>query len=149
MKMLRALVVLVVIISVVALTGCGRYVEDAKDTLYDETKASTLLEKYERFKDLAASLDAMNANIDALGGKIERMEDSYADVPRNQWARTDAETYNQWLTERDDQKLVYNKGAAEYNAMMAKENYAFTNVGNLPQGAKEVLPREFREYIDE
>ena len=36
--------------------------------------------------------------------------------------------------------------ASEYNAQMAKWNWRFTNVGQLPKGATEALPREFKPY---
>ena len=45
--------------------------------------------------------------------------------------------------------MAYPHGlAAEYNAQMAKFNWAFTNQGKLPAGATEVLPREFKPYTE-
>jgi hypothetical protein len=43
-------------------------------------------------------------------------------------------------------KASFNDLAAEYNAAMVKINFAFINVGQLPQGATEALPREFKPY---
>jgi hypothetical protein len=46
-------------------------------------------------------------------------------------------------------KYSFNQLAADYNAQMAKINYAFCNVGQLPQGATTPLPREYKPYIGE
>ena len=73
----------------VALTVSGcRYTQDASDTAFNEFKASSLLEKYTRFKDMYAALDAKRASIKALQGKIESTEAQYKGVPRN---------HNEWL----------------------------------------------------
>lgn len=133
----------------VALTVSGcRYTQDASDTAFNEFKASSLLEKYTRFKDMYAALDAKRASIKALQGKIESTEAQYKGVPRNQWAREDIQAVNQWRTEIDGLKASYNNLAAEYNADMAKFNINFTNKGDLPQGATEPLPRSVAPYIE-
>jgi len=46
-------------------------------------------------------------------------------------------------------KASYNQLAAEYNAGMVKINWRYTNVGDLPPGSTEPLPREFKPYITE
>jgi hypothetical protein len=68
---------------------------------------------------------------------------------RKDWAREDREQLNVWMQEVAGVKASFNQLAAEYNANMAKFNYRFTNAGDLPRGATEVLPREFRTYIGE
>jgi hypothetical protein len=40
----------------------------------------------------------------------------------------------------------YNDLAARYNSAMAKINWRFANVGDVPAGS-EALPREYREYV--
>jgi hypothetical protein len=43
---------------------------------------------------------------------------------------------------------MHNELCSEYNSAMSKFNYAFTNVGSLPQGATTVLPKEVKPYIN-
>lgn len=131
----------------VSLMGCG-YAADASQTVFNETKASTLLEKYKLFKNQYASLESKRATIKILSGKIERLEGQYDKVPRSEWNREDVQTVNQWNTEIDGLKSSYNNLAAQYNADMAKANVNFTNVGSLPKGASEPLPREVAPYIE-
>jgi hypothetical protein len=52
-----------------------------------------------------------------------------------------------WQSEVAGVKASYNLLAADYNSAMSKFNYAFCNVGKLPQGAVEPLPREYKPYI--
>ena len=54
-----------------------------------------------------------------------------------------------WEQEQAGMVLSYNALAAEYNAKMAEMHWAFTNVGQLPAGASEPLPREFAPYRTE
>lgn len=137
-----------VLLCAVALTSC-RYANDASDTLYKETKASTLLKKYEYFKDVAAALDAKVASIQILEGKVNQMKKDYDGQPRSKWAREDREQNNLNQEELAGLKMSYNSLAGEYNSAMSKLNYAFCNVGDLPQGATKPLPREFKPYITE
>ena len=43
---------------------------------------------------------------------------------------------------------MHNQLCAEYNSAMSKFNYRFTNIGDLPEGATEPLPREYKPYIN-
>lgn len=111
-----------------------------------------LLQKYEWFKEASAALDAKVADISIYETRLKNLQDQYKNtdgtsVPRNKWARTDIEAYNQATAEVAGVKASYNSLAAEYNAAMAKVNYAFTNVGQLPAGAEKPLPREYKPYI--
>jgi hypothetical protein len=135
-----------VLLCAVALTSC-RYANDASDTLYNETKASTLLKKYEYFKNVAAALDAKVASIQLLEGKVNQMKKDYDGQPRSKWAREDREQNNLNQEELAGLKMSYNTLCADYNAQMAKLNWAFCNVGSLPKGAETPLPREFKPYI--
>lgn len=127
-------------------TGCN-YTEDAGDTVFQETKASTLLQKYTWFKDAAAQCDAKLATIHQYEAKIKNLEGQYQGVARKDWSREDASTINQWNGELDAYRASYNNLAAEYNAKMSEAQWAFCNVGDLPKGASEPLPRAFKPYI--
>lgn len=110
---------------------------------------SALLKKYEWFKDAAAQLDAKRATIELYKARAAGMERAYAGRPRREWAREDREQMNLWEQELAGLKASYNALAAEWNAAMAKENYRFCNVGELPRGASAPLPREFRQYRED
>ncbi len=73
----------------------------------------------------------------------------YAGKARSEWSREDREQYNIWISEVSGIQASYNSLAAEYNGAMAKINYAFCNVGQLPKGAIEPLPREFKPYVQQ
>ena len=54
---------LITTVAMFSLVGCGRYVTDAKDTVYNEYKLSSINQKYKWFKDSASILDAKRATI--------------------------------------------------------------------------------------
>jgi two-component SAPR family response regulator len=129
------------------LNGCGcRYIRDAQDTVFEQTKLSASLKKYEWFKDAAAALDAKRANLDAYKERMNMLDSTYKGLARSAWARDDREQYNVWSSEFAGLKASYNNLAAEYNAAMSKINYAYANVGETPRGSNP-LPREYREYL--
>jgi hypothetical protein len=119
---------------------------DAGKVVKEEFSPSTLLKKYEWFKDASAQLDAKVANIDAAQKRLNVLEEQYEGVSRGQWTRADVEQFNLWQTEVAGLKANYNSLAAQYNAAMVKFNYRFTNVGDLPAGASEPLPRQYKPY---
>lgn len=127
----------------------GRMVDNAVETAYEEFKPEELLRKYEWFKNALAAMDAKKASIKVAESRMKNMEESYEGTPRKDWDRTDKEQYNLMSNEVAGLKMSYNKLAAEYNSNMAKFNWRFTNAGDLPEGATEVLPREVREYSSE
>lgn len=130
---------LILLLALVA-GGC-RYANDASDTLFQETKASTLLKKYQWFKDAKAQLEAFDSSI-----KIQQKRLDFLESDRANWNRDDRQNWHQVSTEVAGIKAGYNNLAAEYNAAMAKVNYSFCNVGDLPRGATEPLPRSFAPY---
>ena len=136
-----------VILIIIALTNC-RYVNDAQDTAFEEFKPSSLLKKYEYYKDVSSALDKKVADIDIYNARIQEMKDQYKGVNRKDWAKDDREQLSIIQSEQAGIKSSYNTLASEYNAAMAKFNYAFCNVGQLPQGATQPLPKEFKPYID-
>ncbi len=144
-KIVIAAVVLVVICSAVGYFF-GWFGEAAKVT-QEEFGPRALLEKYEWFKDAAAQLEKKQADIAVYDGRMTAMNETYKDLARQSWPREDREQYNVWSSEVAGVKASYNTLAAEYNAAMAKFNWRFANVGELPKGADKPLPREFKPYI--
>lgn len=122
---------------------------DAANTVQKEFQASTMLKRYEWFKDASAQLDKKIADSKLYQIRLNTMREDYKGEKRSKWSRDDREQYNVWVTELDGIKASYNSLAAEYNAAMSKFNYAFTNVGSLPSGATTILPREYKPYIEQ
>lgn len=104
------------------------------------------LEKYEWFKDAAARLEAKRASVQVSEARLEALDKQYAGVPRKDWPRADLEQSNLWRSEVAGMKASFNDLAGQYNARMAKFNFRYANVGDLPQGASDPLPREFKPY---
>lgn len=140
---------LLILITILAVLSSCQYVSDAKKTAYQEFKPSTLLKKYEWFKDASAQLDKKIADIKVYQGRLDEMNKSYQGVSRKDWAREDREQLSVWMSELAGIKASYNTLAAEYNAQMAKFNWQFCNAGTLPQGASQPLPREYKPYIEQ
>lgn len=110
---------------------------DAKDTVYNEFKVSTLLKKYEYFKDLSASIDKKRADIELYQIEV------------SSYTKEDDKFYvEQRKSELIGIIAMHNQLCAEYNSAMSKFNYRFTNIGDLPEGATEPLPREYKPYIN-
>lgn len=131
--------------------GCSfvpGWADRAMTVVADQVDPAAMLKKYEWFKDAAAQCDKKRADISVYQARISSLQQTYAGIPRTQWARADMEQYNVWLGEVAGVIASYNLLAAEYNAAMAKINYAFCNVGSVPAGGAP-LPREFREYISQ
>ena len=110
---------------------------DAKDTVYNEFKVSTLLKKYEYFKDLSAAIDKKRADIELYQIEV------------SSYTKEDDRFYvEQRKSELIGIIAMHNQLCAEYNSAMSKFNYRFTNIGDLPEGATEPLPREYKPYIN-
>ncbi|KKQ74463.1 MAG: hypothetical protein US94_C0004G0004 [Berkelbacteria bacterium GW2011_GWB1_38_5] len=145
-KILGAIVLFVIVISVIG-WAMGWFSEAAKVT-QEQFGPSALLKKYEWFKDVSAQLDKKRADIKVYDGRMTAMESSYKGKSRGQWPREDREQYNVWSSEAAGVKASYNELAAQYNAQMAKFNWRFANKGQLPEGASEPLPREYKTYTE-
>ena len=128
--------------------GFGWFGEAAK-VAQQELGPSALLQKYTWLKEAHAQLEKKQADIKVYQARQKALSDQYAGVPRGQWPRDDREAYNQMTTELAGVKASYNDLAAQYNAKMAEVHWAFTNVGQLPQGATEPLPREYAPYAEQ
>ena len=122
---------------------CG----EAVDVGMEEAGPRALLKKYQWFKDASAQLDKKQADIKVYEARFKSMEEGYKGQRRSEWAREDREQYNLWTSELAGIKASYNGLAAEYNSAMAKINWAFCNQGDLPKGADQPLPREYKPYV--
>ena len=146
-KVILSIFVLAVLISGVGYVS-GWFAETAQ-VAQDQFGPSAMLKKYEYFKDAAAQLDKKKADVTVYESRLVAMKAMYKDVERIKWPREDREQFNVWASEVAGVKASFNILAADYNAQMAKFNWSFANVGQLPRGATEPLPREFKQYITE
>lgn len=124
-----------VLFGTIGLIG-GLFSSGAK-VVQKEFYPEALLRKYEWFKDAAAQLDKKRADIQIYEARLK--EATTVD-------RTDREQRMLWATELAGIKSSYNSLAADYNSQMSKFNWRFTNVGDLPPGSSDPLPREFKPY---
>ena len=120
---------------------------NAGKVAFDEFSPEAMLEKYEWFKDASATLDKKMADVKVYEKRVTDMKDAYEGVSRKDWARTDLDDYNLWTSEVAGIKASYNSLASQYNSEMAKFNWRFANVGELPKGATQPLPREYKPYL--
>jgi hypothetical protein len=128
-------------ISGAALGWFGR----AADVVQQEVDPFALQHKYEWFKDAAAQLDARHADIAVYESRFKAIGGKVGECPASA-DRTAREQCMVWVQEVSGIIASYNALAADYNSQMSKWNYSFTNVGQLPKGAAEPLPREFKPY---
>ena len=117
---------------------------EAAKVAQDEFGPKAMLAKYEWFKDAAAQLDKKQADIAVYEGRITEMTERYKN---KEWPRDVREQWSIWSSEVAGVKASYNALAADYNGQMAKFNWQFANVGELPKGADTPLPREFKRYV--
>jgi hypothetical protein len=112
---------------------------DAANTAYKEFKPSTLLKKYEYFKNLSAAIDKKRADIEMYQSEISQMKSEDKDDKF-------------YLQQRKSELIgiisIHNQLCSEYNSAMAKFNYRFTNAGDLPETNLTPLPREIKPYIN-
>jgi hypothetical protein len=120
---------------------------EAATVAREEFGPRELLRKYSAFKDAHASLAAQKGKIDILQAAAEQLLQDYEGVPRKDWPRDDRQQLAQDRAAASGMKLIFNGAAAQYNADMAKFQYRFCNVGTLPEGATEPLPREYVTYL--
>lgn len=121
--------------------GAATHLVDRSITVVtQELDPRTLLNRYMWFKDAAAMLDKKMADIRLYEQRLAEIQITDTSP------RYIHEQRMQWQTEMLGVKSSYNSLAAEYNAAMAKINWQFANVGSLPVGVAQTLPREFRSY---
>lgn len=147
----RSLLQIACIILLVNLSSCAvldAWLTESGQVAREQLGPREALRKYEWFKDASANLDSKRADIKVLEQSLKDLEKNYAGTSRKDWAQSDLDEQAQLKAELNGVRSSYNDLAAQYNAGMAKVNFAFANVGQLPQGATVVLPREFKPYID-
>lgn len=132
-----AIFIIAFIIFLIVGFSCGMC-SDAAKTVYQEYKPSTLLKKYEYFKDLSAAIDKKRADIEMYHSEIN----SYKIVDKE-----DKIYIQQRKAELIGIIAMHNQLCSEYNSAMSKFNYRFTNRGDLPESNLEPLPREIKPYI--
>jgi hypothetical protein len=126
--------------------GCS-YLGKVSAVAEQQVDPALLLKRYEWFKNVAAQCDKKLADIEVYKSRLVMIKRDYEGVARIDWDRPDKEQFNIWEQEVAGVVASYNSLAAEYNAAMSKLNYKYTNIGDLPKGATEPLPREMRAYV--
>ena len=126
-----------------------RLANQAADVVAQEFSPRALFDRYTWFKNASAALDKKRADIKVYEVRVSSIERAYEGATRRTWAREDREQLSIWMSEAAGIKASYNQLASEYNAAMAKINWRFTEIGNLPPGATSPLPREYKPYIEE
>lgn len=117
----------------------------AADVVNQEIDPAALQHKYEWFKDAAATLDARNADIRVYDSRFRSIGGTVGNCPQST-DRVSREECMVWVQEVSGIVASYNALASEYNSEMSKWNWRFTNIGQLPNGADQPLPREFKPY---
>lgn len=145
MKTLKVVIVIIAVFAVLAvfslvISTCN-YANKAVAVAAAEVAPKELLRKYQWFKDASAQLDKKVADIAVYEARVNAVR------LMSEPSRADKEQLYVWISEVAGVKASYNQLASEYNAQMAKINWRFTNVGDLPQGAVQPLPREYKPYI--
>lgn len=152
-RIIGVIIAVMALTTVLGLASCafgliGGAANNAAKVVQKEFYPDALLRKYEWFKDASAQLDKKQADIAVYDARLKSLTDAYAGTPRGRWPRDDREQFSIWMSEAAGVRASYNELAAEYNAEMAKFNWRFTNVGDVPQGGKP-LPREYRPYQEQ
>lgn len=122
----------------------NRMYNDGIKTVEKIFTPSELLKKYEYYKDLSSTLDRRTADISVYDSELKNIDKKYEGKEMPKWEQ---EYYNTKNSERLGLINSYNQLASEYNSAMSKFNYRFCNVGDLPEGAINPLPKEFKPYI--
>jgi len=119
--------------------------KDAGQVVREEFGPKAALHKYEWFKDAGAQLDKKKADIGVYETRMTQLRSDYGDAPRSEWDRTDKEQMNQWSVEVAGVTASYNSLAAEWNSQISKFNWQVFQ-GDLPEGASDLLSRDFAPY---
>lgn len=137
-------------VALVGMRACGLvswWAGSAIEVAKEEFSPRAMLDKYEWFKTTAAQLDKKVADIEVYKVREKNMRADYEGVSRKDWDRTDKNQFNLWSQEVAGVTASFNGLAAQYNAQMAKFNWAaFERLGSAPAGARESLPREYKPY---
>lgn len=134
-------VVILVSVGLGVVGTCAGWFGEAASVAREQLGPRELLKKYETFKNMHAQLAAKKANIDIYNVDKQTPE-QLAALPRDM-----RQEYALRQQEAAGMKANFNDLAAQYNAAMSKINWSFCNVGQLPEGATEPLPREYVPYV--
>jgi hypothetical protein len=146
MKTVGWIVVIVLLILAVNIVGYTLgWFGKAADVVQREIDPEVLQRKYEWFKESAASLDAKMADISVYNNRFQSIGGKPGQCPQSA-DRVTREQCMVWVQEVSGIIASYNDSASQYNAEMSKWNWRFANIGELPRGTTEPLPREFRRY---
>lgn len=132
---------LLVFTSLTIMGTCCYFCNDAARTAKREYSASTMLKKYEYFKNLSSAIDKKRADIEMYQAEIMELKQNAKD-------NDDKFEIQQRKSELLGIISIHNSLCSEYNAQMSKFNYRFTNSGDLPETNLTPLPREFKPYIN-
>jgi len=140
----KALLIIILIGGLLGTVGYfAGWFSEAATVTKKEFGPQAMLKKYEWFKNASAELVKKENDILVYSTNLKNMEDSYKNIPRNKWDRTDKEQYNQWSIELAGIKASYNSVAAEYNAQSSKFNWSpFKGNSDLP-------PTEYKTFINQ
>ena len=122
----------------IIILGGIKYCNRTVNVVMEQIDPGRMLKEYERFKNLAAAIDGKLADIEM-----------YKSIVKNEGNIYDAIGLQQKQNEMIGIIASHNRLCEDYNAAMAKINYAFCNVGKMPEGLEgyPILPREYRKYI--
>ena len=85
------------------------------------------------------ALEELNTNIKVYQKQLDAISTNNAGTPRNQWAASDREQYDNIYNAVSASKITFNNLAAKYNAQQKDISYAFCNQAQL-------LNREYVPY---
>ncbi len=141
-KVVKRIIFLLILVSL-SVSAIGYFVgwfAEAGEVTQEEFGPRASLEKYEWFKDCAATIEEKQSTIRLYESNVTSMAEMYGDTPIQEWDHLDKMQYNQWKTEISGIKASYNKVVKEYNSQSSKFNWELYNT--------EDLPTEFTIYID-
>lgn len=147
-----AIGIIVVLFIVLAISGvlnvAGWFINDPQNgavvVAQEQFNARELLRKYTWFKETRAALDQKIATLKVYESKNAKFEKLEADGKLD---RINREQLMTWQQEQAGIAASYNELASEYNAKHAEIHWAFTDVGRLPKGETQTLPRDYAPYL--
>jgi hypothetical protein len=118
----------------------------AADVVQQETDPHVMLQKYKTMLNEQNGLEELNTNIKVYQKQLDDISKNNVGTPRNQWAASDREQYDNIYNAVSASKITFNNLAEKYNAQQKDISYAFCNQAQLPTGATVVLNREYVPY---
>ena len=138
--------VLVVVVGV-PFAFAMHWIGGAADVVQHETDPHIMLQKYRLMLTQQNSLEELKTNVGVYQKQLEDIKINNQGTPRNHWAASDREQYDNIANAVSASKITFNNLAAQYNSEMKDISWAFCNQAQLPDGATVVLNREYVAYI--